>query len=239
MSQSVELELVCAQCGIEFSRPAHHLVDMENEADSEVLWQLQNGSLNKVECPKCGALGFIPVPVALNVPEQQLMLVYVPNVQTMDEQQLGEAIGPIIEEFIVNLPEERQADYMLQPVVTDELETLQAASRGEVIGDELDEDGQDFDGDEDYDEDGEELTEEEAQALMARRELLQQLFQGADSLERISMMRNSAPLVDDLFQEMLAALTEQAEAVQPELVPLLQKIMNEAEVFIASNQPKN
>jgi len=209
---------------------------MENEADSEVLWQLQNGSLNKVECPKCGALGFIPVPVALNVPEQELMLVYVPNVQQLDEQQLGEAIGPIIEEFIVNLPEERQSDYMLQPVVTDELETLQAASRGEVLDDGL-EDGEEYD-DEDFDEDGEELTEEEAQALMERRELLQQLFQGADSLERISIMRNSAPLVDDLFQEMLAALTEQAEAVQPELMPLLQKIMNEAEVFIASSQPQ-
>jgi hypothetical protein len=44
--------------------------------------------------------------------------------------------------------------------------------------------------------------------------------------------------VDDLFQEMLVALTEQAEAVQPELVPLLQKIMNEAEVFMASSRPQ-
>jgi hypothetical protein len=236
MSQIKERELACANCGTEFSRPVHQLVDMENEADSEALWQLQNGTFNRVSCPKCGTAGFIPAEVALHIPAEELVLVYVPNVQLMDEQQLGQSIGPIMEEFIVSIPEERQADYMLQPIITDEISTLQAAARGEIVADDLGAEGDDYDDEFDDDDQPPVLTEEEHQAILARRELIQNLFQAADSLERISMMRNYIMLIDELFLELLAALAEQAETVQPDLVPILQKIINEAEVILASSQ---
>ncbi len=243
MSQAIELQLTCPQCGTEFSHPGHTLVDMADEADSEALWQLQNGTLNRVECPKCQAGGLIPIPVVLHVPEQQMLLVFAPGAQQVDEDQLGQVIGPVLETFITGIPEEKQADYMLSPIVTDDFEALQQASRGELTGQDLfGADGEDFDehGDEDDDEDdeGPELTPEEQKALQDRMQLLQTLFQSTDSLERISRMRAEAALVDDLFLEVIGMITQQAESAQPEMIPTLQKMMNEAEVFIASNQRK-
>jgi len=54
--------------------------------------------------------------------------------------------------------------------------------------------------------------------------LLQQLFQAGDSLERISLMRAHANLVDDLYLEVINLITDQAQEAQPELIPTLQKM---------------
>lgn len=241
MSQAIELQLTCPQCNTEFSGPGHTVVDMGEEADSEVLWQLQNGTLNRVECPNCGSGGLIPIPVALHNPENELLLVFAPGAQQIDEEQLGQVIGPVLQAFITNLPEERQAEYMMRPIVTDDPTALQAAARGEISPSDL-MDGVDYEDDEEYedDEDDEELSLEEQQALTARMELLQSLFQASDSLERISMLRDNKPLVDDMMLEVIAMLNEQADGQgQTELVGLLRKIMNEVEVFIASNPNPN
>ena len=241
MSQAIELQLTCPQCGTEFTHTGHTVVDMGNEADSEVLWQLQNGTLNRAECPNCHTSGLIPIPVALNVPEQQLLLVFAPGASQLNEEQLGGAIGPVLESFINSLPEEKQAaEYLLSPIVTDEVTALQQAARGELTSNDLMSKTQYLESDdEDEDEEGDEppLTLEEQQAIQARMQFLQTLFQATDSLQRISMMRGQAALIDDLFLEVIGMITEQAESQQPEVVPVLSKIMNEAEVFIASNQP--
>lgn len=238
MAQSIELQLTCPQCSTEFSRPAYTIVDMGDEADSEVLWQLQNGTLNNITCPKCGAGGLIPIPVLLHVPEQKAMLVFAPGAQKMSEEQLAQAIGPLLQTFIMSVPEDKRADYLMEPVVTDDPAAFQAAARGEFVLDEAEpmEDGDEADADDDDDDDDEELSPEEQNELMQRMSLVQSLFQATDSLERIGLMRQSKELVDEMFVEVIGTLTEQAEANQPALVVTLQKIMNEAEVFIASNQ---
>ncbi len=235
MSQAIELQLTCPQCGTEFSHAAHTVVDMGEEADSEALWELQNGTLNRVACPKCEAGGIIPVPVVLHAPEQEMVLVFAPGAQQLEEEQLGEVIGPVLQAFISNVPEEKQAEYFLRPIVTDDPQALQQAARGELVGDEFEEGDFDEEGD-DEDDDGEELSQEEQEALAARMNLLQSLFQAQDSLERISLMRTNKELVDSMYLEVVALLTEQAQQAQPEVIPTLQKMMNEAEVFIASNQ---
>jgi hypothetical protein len=220
---------------------------MADEADSEALWQLQNGSLNRVACPKCQTGGIIPVPVILHAPAQQMLLVFAPGASEMEEAQLSEIIGPVLQPFLSGLPEDKQAEYMFRPIITDDPAALQQAALGQlssedIMGDaseyDLD-DAEDADDDEDEDEyadDDAELSPEEQQDLTARMGLLQSLFGATDSLERISLMRGSADLVDELYLEVIALVTEQAEQAQPELLPVLQKMMNEAEVFMASNK---
>jgi hypothetical protein len=220
---------------------------MADEADSEALWQLQNGSLNRVACPKCQTGGIIPVPVILHAPAQQMLLVFAPGASEMEEAQLSEIIGPVLQPFLSGLPEDKQAEYMFRPIITDDPAALQQAALGQlssedIMGDaseyDLD-DAEDADDDEDEDEyadDDAELSPEEQQDLTARMGLLQSLFGATDSLERISLMRGSADLVDELYLEVIALVTEQAGQAQPELLPTLQKMMNEAEVFMASNK---
>ena len=241
MSQALELSLTCPQCGTEFSAEAHTIVDMANEADSEALWQLQNGTLNKIECPNCKTTGIIPVPLLLNSPEKELLVVFAPGATQMDEMQLSELISPVLQPYLSNLPEDKQADYMFKPVITDDPTVLQKAALGEINSDDIMGDASEYDEDDEGDfADGEggepELSAEEQKDLTERMGLLQQLFQASDSLERISLMRAHAAIVDDLYLEVIGLITDQAQAAQPELIPTLQKMMNEAEVFIASNK---
>jgi hypothetical protein len=240
MSQALELSLTCPQCGTEFSAEAHTIVDMANEADSEALWQLQNGTLNKIECPNCQTAGIIPVPLLLNSPEKEMLVVFAPGATQMDEMQLSELISPVLQPYLSNMPEDQQNDYMFRPIITDDPTVLQRAALGQINADEIMGDASEYEEDDallEGDEEAEpELTPEEQQDLTARMGLLQQLFQAGDSLERISLMRAQANLVDDLYLEVIGLITEQAQNAQPELIPTLQKMMNEAEVFIASNK---
>lgn len=239
MSQALELSLTCPQCGTEFSAEAHTIVDMANEADSEALWQLQNGTLNKIECPNCQTAGIIPVPLLLNSPEKEMLVVFVPGATQMDEMQLSELISPVLQPYLTNMPEDQQPEYMFRPIITDDPNVLQQAALGQLNGEDIIGDASEYVEDEDLEGDAAtepELTAEEQQDLTARMNLLQQLFQAGDSLERISLMRSQANLVDDLYLEVIGLITEQAQDAQPELIPTLQKMMNEAEVFIASNK---
>lgn len=238
MSQALELSLTCPQCGTEFSAEAHTIVDMANEADSEALWQLQNGTLNKIECPNCQTAGIIPVPLLLNQPEKEMLVVFAPGATQMDEMQLSELISPLLQPYLGNMPEDRQAEYMFRPIITDDPTVLQKAALGEINGEDIMGDASEYvDDDEELEENiQEELSPEEQQDLTARMNLLQQLFQAGDSLERISLMRAQVNIVDDLYLEVIGMITDQAQSAQPELIPTLQKMMNEAEVFIASNK---
>jgi len=231
MAQSFEIQITCPRCGTEFETTGHTLVDMADEADAEVLWQLQNGSLNNAVCPNCQNSGLVPVPVVLHDPEREMLLAFVPNAQELDEQTLGELIGPVLQTFITSVPEEKQADYLFEPIVTDEPAALQAAARGELEGQDFDEEDEEYEDDEEV----EELSPEEQRQMAQRVELLQSLFESPDSLQRISTLRQYKFLVDDFFQQMVEVLMQQAQQAQPEVVPQLQKIMNEVEVFRASN----
>jgi hypothetical protein len=133
------------------------------------------------------------------------------------------------------VPEEQQADYLFHPIVTDDHAALQAAARGELLADSYANDEEFDDDDEEDDEDDHELTPEEQRQMAQRVELLQALFESPDSLQRISTLRQYKFLIDDLFQQMIEILLQQALQNQPEIVPALQKIMNEVEVFRASN----
>jgi hypothetical protein len=177
----------------------------------------------------------VPVPVVFHDPDRELVLAFVPNAQEMDEQSLGQVIGPVLQSFITSVPEERQAEYLFHPIVTDDHAALQAAARGELLSDSYAADDEDDQDDEDDEDDDHELSPEEQRQMSQRVELLQTLFESPDSLQRISTLRQYKFLVDDLFQQMIEILLQQALQNQPEIVPALQKIMNEVEVFQASN----
>jgi hypothetical protein len=233
MSRVLDLEITCPECGTVFQASGHTVIDSADEADAEAFWALKEGSINIAHCPKCSASGFIPVPLVLHESEREMVLAFVPNAEEMSEETIGSMIGPILEGFLSSVPEEKQADYMFEPIVTDDPMALVMAARGESLEDyEYDEEDDDED-----DEEEEELTEEEMREIQARQALLQDLLQVpvADSLSRITMLRNNQTIVDDMLVQLIGIVTEQARAIQPDALQSLNKIMNEIEVFMASN----
>ncbi len=232
MSKVLELQITCPRCNTEFESQGHTLVDFADEADSEVIYELQEGSINLARCPNCGASGLIPVPVILNHPERELLLAFVPNANEMNEEQVTGVVGPMLESYISTIPAERQADYMFEPVVTDDPMALVMAARGESLDEEFTDEDENYEGGEE----DEELSPEDMAAIQERQQLLQNLLMvdPNDSLGRISLLRNYGSIVDDLFTQLLDLVTDQAHKLQPEAVPVLNKIRNEVEVFLAS-----
>jgi DNA-binding TFAR19-related protein (PDSD5 family) len=234
MSRILDLEITCPECGTEFEASGHTIVDAADSTDNNVLQELQEGSINIARCPNCKASGLIPVPVLLHEPVRELLLAFVPNAEEMNEEDISSLIGPMLESFISSIPEEKQGDYLFEPVVTDDPMALVMAARGETLEEEEFE--YDDDDDEYENDDGEELTEEELAEVQARQQLLQQLLSvdPLDSLTRISLLRQNQQIVDDMLVQLVSIVSDQARNIQPEAIPILNKILNEIEVFLAS-----
>jgi ribosomal protein S27AE len=237
MSRVVDLDITCPRCGTAFSAQGHTLVDSSDEADAEVFYELQQGSINIARCPNCSASGLIPIPVILHHPEGELLLAFVPGAEQMSEEQVNGVVGPMFEGFISAVPPEKQAEYLFEPIVTDDPMALVMAARGENLDENYEESGE---GEEfgEFEDDEDELSPEEMQQIQVRQELLQKLLThgGAmDSLTRIGILRENKDIVDDMLSQLIGIVTDQAQTIQPEAVPVLNKIMNEVEVFRASN----
>jgi CpXC protein len=238
MAQTVDVNITCPRCSTEFEVSGFTVVDAEDEADAEALWQIQNGTFNRAICPSCQAAGMIPIPMLLHVPDASLLLCFLPGADQFSEEQVTQLISPLLLEFIESKPATEEYEYLQHPIVTDDLEAIIKAARGEIIvGDDGEfyvEEGEEGEEYEDGDFDPNELTEEEKQEIQLRMQVLQTLFQTDDSLQRIGILRDNKPLVDEFLVEMLETLTQQAQMTQPELIPSLNKIRNEVEVFLAS-----
>jgi|GEM_PF-1757926 len=238
MSRVVDLDITCPRCGTAFSAHGHTLVDSSDEADTEVFYELQQGSINIARCPNCSASGLIPIPVILHHPEGELLLAFVPGAEQMSEEQVNSVVGPMLEGFINSVPPENQAEYLFEPIVTDDPMALVMASRGENLEENYEESGEGEELGEFEDDEEDELSPEEMQQIQVRQELLQRLLSHGgpmDSLTRIGILRENKDIVDDMLTQLIGIVTDQAQTIQPEAVSVLNKIMNEVEVFRASN----
>ena len=132
----------------------------------------QNGTLNKIECPNCQTAGIIPVPLLLNSPEKEMLVVFAPGATQMDETQLSELISPVLQPFLSEMPEDKQAEYMFRPIITDDPAVLQQAALGQINGEDIMGDASEYEDDNGIVEDDgdieQELTPEEQQDLTAR-----------------------------------------------------------------------
>ncbi len=140
MAQVIEVEMKCGRCKVDFSRPAWQWVVIDDQPENAALTALQSGILNRVECPNCGAPGFIGIPVMLHIPRQQRLLVYLPQLSRLTDAGLSAVLKPILEPYIASLPPAGRADYLYQPDVTEDWEMLQdlANGRSEAIASEND-----------------------------------------------------------------------------------------------------
>jgi hypothetical protein len=236
MAQIVDINITCPRCSTEFEVGGFTVVDAGDEADAEALWQVQNGTFNRAICPNCQATGMIPIPMLLHVPEASLLLCFLPGADQFTEEQVTQLISPLLLEFIESKPDTEEFEYLQHPIVTDDLEAIVKAARGEIV---VGDDGEFYieEGEEGEEEGAfspDELSDEEKQEIQVRMQLLQVLFQTDDSLQRIGVLRDNKPLVDEFLVEMLDTLMQQAQMTQPEIVPSLNKIRNEVEVFVAS-----
>ncbi len=178
--------VVCPKCKTPVAVEVEQIFDVDR--DPEAKGRILSGMFNIMQCPVCGFVGQVPVPVVYHDSSKELLLVYVPQELGLSQEEQEKAVGPLVQQVMRGLPAERRKAYLLRPQYF-----LSFRSLVERI---LEADG---------------ITKEMIEAQEKRLSLLQRLLD-ADDEARKQILENEKDLVDEAFWDLLAYTMEAAEA---------------------------
>jgi hypothetical protein len=83
--------------------------------DPQAKQKLLSGSVNTIRCRNCGYSGPVATPVVYHDPEKELLLTYFPAEMGLPVNEQEKLIGPLINQVVNHLPNEKRKAYLLQP----------------------------------------------------------------------------------------------------------------------------
>lgn len=179
-------QTICPRC----KQPI--LVDMQQVFDQNTDPQAKNRLLsnaaNIAHCQSCGYAGQVPTPIVYHDPEKELLLTYFPPELGLPVTEQEKTIGPLINQVVDKLPNEKKKAYIFQPKTMLTYQTLI-----ETI---LQADG---------------ITKEMLDEQQKKLSLLQRLV-SASPQARGEIIQQEEKLIDPTFFSMLSRLLEIAMA---------------------------
>ena len=172
----------CPRCRQPVTANIEQLFDLN--ADPQAKQRLLSGSTNLINCPNCGYQGAYPTPIVYHDPGKELLLTYFPPEMGVPLNEQERLIGPMINQVVNKLPNEKRKAYLLRPQSMLTFQTLM-----EKI---LASDG---------------ITKEMLDAQQQRLSLLQRLL-AAPVPSRPEIIHNEDALIDESFFTMLNRLLE-------------------------------
>ncbi len=176
---------ICPQCGTQYTAPALSLIDVSQ--DPALKQAFLQGQLNVAQCPNCGAVHPLNIPILYHDAEKELALVFVPNsmgIAHTDEQKI---IGRLTTQLMNSLPPEQRKGYLLNPRIFISMENLIKAI--------LAADG---------------ITEEMIAAQQAKVKLIDQLLKTQDETAIKKLIEDNKDQFDYQFFEIITSLALQA-----------------------------
>ncbi len=203
-------QTTCPQC----KQPV--LVDVEQlfdvGVDPEAKQRLLSGQYNLIQCSNCGYVGNLSTPLVYHDPEKELLLTFFPpdlGVPVNDQERM---IGPMINQAVNSLPNEKRKAYLLRPKTMLTMQTMV-----ETI---LEADG---------------ITKEMLDGQQKRLALLQRLMSTPDQAARVEIIKQESALIDENFFSILsrlgeASMTQGDQQVARALVGIQQDALNNTEL---------
>jgi hypothetical protein len=84
-------------------------------ADPTSKQRLLSGAFNIIQCQHCGYQGTAATPILYHDPEKQLLLTFFPPDLTRTREEQEKSIGPLINQVINRLPQEKRKGYLFSP----------------------------------------------------------------------------------------------------------------------------
>ena len=104
------------------------LVDLQQvfdqNTDPQAKQRLLSNSVNVARCQSCGYTGQIPTPIVYHDPDKELLLTYFPPEIGLPLNEQEKTIGPLINQIVNKLPNEKKKAYLLQPKTMFTYQTL-------------------------------------------------------------------------------------------------------------------
>ena len=180
----------CQQCRQPIVADIHQLFDVgENQQAKQIFL---SGIFNFVECPHCGFQGRLSTPLVYHDPDKELLLTHFPPEMSLSVEEQQKSIGPMINNVVNSLPQEKRKGYLLNPKT---MLTLQG-----MLETVLEADG---------------ITKEMIRAQEDRLKLIQKLMSSKDDT-RIDIIKEENDLIDGDFFGILGQLMESAVIQQDE-----------------------
>jgi hypothetical protein len=172
----------CPNCRQPVTADIDQLFDVYE--DQTAKQRLLSGAYNVIQCPSCGFQGNAATPIIYHDPEKELLLSFFPPDLTMTRNDQERMIGPLVNQVVNRLPQEKRKGYLFNPQT---VLTMQG-----LIERILEADG---------------ITKEMIQAQQQRLNLVQRLMTATDDqFEELARQEDS--LIDHDFFNLLNRLIE-------------------------------
>jgi hypothetical protein len=173
----------CPNCRQPISADVEQLFDAG--VDPSAKQKLLSGAYNLIQCPNCGYRGNLATPIVYHDPSKELLITFFPSEVGLPLNEQERVIGPLINQVVNNLPQEKRKGYLLRPQ-----SSLTMQGLVERI---LEADG---------------ITREMLQAQQQRLNLLQRLANATDAGVRKEIASQEDNLIDSEFFGLLNRLVE-------------------------------
>jgi uncharacterized protein YutE (UPF0331/DUF86 family) len=182
-------------------------VNVDPQAKQKIL----SGQFNMIHCANCGYEGNVATPLVYHDPDKELLLTYFPPELGLPVNEQDRLVGPMIQQVLNKLPNEKRKGYLLRPQSMLTLQTLIE----KVL-------------------EGEGITKEMIQAQQQRLNLMQRMLTATeDSLAEIAKTEDAQ--IDESFFSTLSRLVESAmmendEQSAKRLIAIQQKLLDSTTV---------
>jgi len=180
-----KIQALCPNCRQPIIVETEQLYDVGQDPSAKE--RLLSGRANLINCPNCRYQGPYSLPLIYHDPANELLLTYVPSELGLPLDAQERVIGPLINQAVNSLPQERRKAYLLQPKSMLTMQTL-----FESI---LEKDG---------------ITKEMLQSQQVRLQLLQRLINITMDDVMAEIVRQEDALIDEEFFPILSNLMANA-----------------------------
>ena len=105
--------VTCPNCGTRFQVPVEQILDPR--VDPTVTERLLSGAVNIAQCPRCGYLAPLDLPLLYHDPEKEVALLYIPLSAGKTEAERQQAAGKLTRQLMDRLPPEERKGYLFKP----------------------------------------------------------------------------------------------------------------------------
>jgi hypothetical protein len=177
--------VVCPNCRTQFNAQVITIIDGQNPTLKSAFLQ---GRMSAVQCPQCGFVAPLSIPLLYYDLEKELALVFAPNSLQMTGADQDKMIGSLTNTLINSLPAEQRKFYLLNPKMFLTVDSMVKAI--------LEADG---------------ITEEVLEAQKAKVKLLEEFLQLRDETALQEKVKEHDAELDRDFFEILTASMQAAQ----------------------------
>lgn len=107
------IQVKCPRCQTPYTAPIVNVID--TQLVPQLKAALLSGHLNWTQCPACGAVGALNVPLVYHDPDKELLLVLMPTELNLSPERQQRLIGSFVQAIMDGTPAEKRKGYFLNP----------------------------------------------------------------------------------------------------------------------------